>query len=265
MSQKLGIVVSVVCLMGMVGCASEQIEPLPALPEVPDYVQVPHPTGYDLADLNSIFISPLAPKRETLANCEANFYKLRTLTTSPEEIAAGAREMITAHPKEYHWCFYNVLIGVNETLKNDVLWNEKQAKILDDYLFLVPVARAFKSEFNDPRYLRWAIKQYRAASEWVFFRRMELSPQATQEMVEDVSNPFALWRKPEATGSVIEKYGLSKETPVGPAPGVTGPLQAKPLEAKVSDAKDSTRSPASSAKPTELTKPDQPADTAPAF
>ncbi|MGE0616116.1 MAG: hypothetical protein AB7P04_10790, partial [Bacteriovoracia bacterium] len=63
-------------------------------------------------------------------------------------------------------------------------------------------------EYKDPRYLRWAIKQYRMISEYVFYRRVLVGPAMSKELVEEVQNPFSLARRDEEQGSVLDKYAI---------------------------------------------------------
>lgn len=226
------------------GCSTQVLEPLPALPETPAYTQVPHPSGFDIADARMIFSSPLAPKpeeREKLKTCDAGFHKVLEQTRSRDELSAAARELVTSDPVFYHWCFYTKLLEVNDYVTDTASWSDRQKKVLSTYLFLVPLARSFKIEFHDSRYLRWATKQYRDLSEWVFFRKLELGSDATMELLDGVNNPFALWRKPTpAEKSVLEKYGI----PVARDPASGGASEA----VQQSDA---------------LTSPEQPAIPAP--
>lgn len=218
------------------GCSSTEIvEPLPKLPEVPTYAHVAHPQGYDLTDIRLMFYSKLAPKPEDMKGCEAEMLQLRSLTTSIDEVATGARELVIKDPVKYHWCFYAKMLEVYDSLKsNDTFWSEKQKKMMEVYLTLVPIARAFKIEYGDVRYLRAASRQYKQMSEWVFYRKLDLTPDGTQELMEDVSNPFSLWKKPEvAQDSVLEKYGISRSEP-SPM-GLPQPEERSPAALKLSN------------------------------
>lgn len=205
-------------------CSTQVVEPLPALPETPAYTQVPHPSGYDIADLRLVFQSASAPRAEEaekLKACDEPFKKILDQTRSRDEIGAAARELVTADPVFYHWCFYGKILEVNAYVAENASWNERQKKVLDTYLYLVPLARAFNIEFHDSRYLRWVTKQYADLSQWVFFRKVELGKEATLELLDSVNNPFALWRKPtSAENSVLEKYGI----PVARDPASTKPV-----------------------------------------
>lgn len=222
------------------GCSTtEVVEPLPKLPEVPNYAHVAHPQGYDLTDIRLMFYSKLAPKPEDMKGCGDEMVKLRTMTTSIDEIATGARELVLKDPVKYHWCFYAKMIEVYDSLKStDTYWSEKQKKVMEVYLTLVPIARAFKVEYGDVRYLRVANRQYKQMSEWVFYRKVDLTPEGTEELMEDVSSPFSLWKKPEiASESVLEKYGIARTepSPMGLAmPEDRAPAALKPVEAPTS-------------------------------
>lgn len=226
------------------GCSTtEVVEPLPKLPEVPNYAHVAHPQGYDLTDIRLMFYSKLAPKPEDMKGCGDEMLKLRSLTTSIDEVASGARELVLKDPVKYHWCFYAKMLEVYDSLKStETYWSEKQKKVMEVYLTLVPIARAFKVEYGDVRYLRVANRQYKQMSEWVFYRKVDLTPEGTEEMMEDVSNPFSLWKKPEmASESVLEKYGIARTepSPMGlampeeRAPASLTPAQVPPTSAPI--------------------------------
>jgi len=202
-------------MTGIGGCSTTELNP-PAPPpaEPPPYVLVPHPAGTDLGDLRGMMLSPETPSQESLKTCDADFMKLRLLTVSEEERRQGARELVKRNPVEYHWCYYGKLLELEGILKSSSAIDERQKKTIEAYQFLVPVARGFLSEFHDSRYLRFAMAHYKRISEWVFFRRLELTPAATSELVQ-VANPFGLWRDPAPQTTILEKYGIIK--PMGDA------------------------------------------------
>lgn len=186
-----------------------QAEPLPALPPTPPgYVQVPHPDGTDVGDLLAIFTDRSAPDPLSLKDCDQDFWKLQAATRSKDELIQGAREFVRVDPVKYHWCFYGKLFELEEQMKASVYIDERQAHVLKAYQFLTPMSRAFLLEYSDSRYLRWAVNRYRRLSEYVFYRRVELSPQATSELTSS-SNPFGNYRPAaEPPKGILEKYGL---------------------------------------------------------
>jgi hypothetical protein len=201
-------------IFGVSACTTaEKVAQVEPTLTVPDYVGSPHPEGYDLADLRAIFLKPQAPKPEEVASCDAAVVKLRSLTQSDDEVGNGTRTLVKNEPVKYHWCFYWKILQLEEGLKASVFLDEKQKAVLDAYAFLTPVSRAYLSEFRDSRYLRWAVKHYRNLSALLFYRRLELTPQTTVELVE-ASNPFTLLRSLEAPKPVLEKYGIASEAPV---------------------------------------------------
>ena len=168
-------------MIGWLGCSTQEVKPQVALPQVPQYLYVLHPAGLDLNDVRAIFKSPRAPSEGQLQGCDSDFQKLRTLTNSKEEINQGAREFVMTQPEKYHWCFY---------------WNilELQAELS-----------------KDTRYLRWAVKNYKDLSTWIFYRRVELTPEATADLLENIRNPYALWRKDTKRKPILEKYHLLEQ------------------------------------------------------
>lgn len=209
-----------------VGCSSTALTP-PATPQPPPpaYVGVPHPTGSDLADLHAILIHKNFPEPEILKDCDQDFQKLYKLSLSEGERKQGVRELVKRNPVYFHWCFYQKSYNVEEKVRSDAYIDDKQKTVLDTYTFLVPIARAYMSEFRDSRYLRWAVTQYRRLSERVFFRRLDLTPEQTSELVQ-ISNPFGLWREPELSTSVLDKYNIQKRE----EPTTIGTLGSTPIQ-----------------------------------
>ncbi|MGK5084517.1 hypothetical protein WDW37_14575 [Bdellovibrionota bacterium FG-1] len=212
-------------IAGAGGCSTTEVNPhAPPQALPPPYVQVPHPVGYDLADLRAIMTDRLAPRSEDLKDCDKDFKKLKSLTQNNDELILGARELVKQDPVKYHWCFYGQLVQLEDDLKTESFFSERQKKVLDTYSFVTPVGRAFMAEFHDSRYQRWALRYYVRLSEWIFYRKLEVTPQATAELVE-ASNPFGLLREPPGHMPVLEKYNILKaEGPVAPVP--TAPAQS---------------------------------------
>lgn len=210
-------------MLGWSGCSSTQYVPDAPLPSVPELTGAPHPGSYTLSDARSIFAASGAPSPEALLGCEAQVNKLAGLTQSKEELRQGVRELVRAHPIHYHYCFYRRMIQLSESVTLESSWRHRQLAVIDAYTFLVPVAHAFKDEVNDSRYLRWAVQQYAALSESVFYRKVELTPKMVMELVEISPNPYAEWRvSGKQSGGILEKYGMRPELPTVPVVS-TGP------------------------------------------
>jgi hypothetical protein len=176
---------------------------------------VPHPNGYSISDLRAIFTTLLAPNQVELKDCDADFKKLRSATQAAAELNQGARELVRRDPVKYHWCYYHMVLQLEDTLKSETYLDEKQKSVIDTYAILTPMARAFMQEYHDSRYVRWGINHYRQVSAWVFYRKVEMTPQATSELVE-ASNPFGLLKEATPTLPILEKYGIVK--PADPVP-----------------------------------------------
>lgn len=192
-------------------CTTTEVRPIGAAVTVPpEYVSMSHPKGFEVSDLRALFLDPKSPKLESIQGCDSDYRKLRDLTTIEDEIREGAREMVTRFPVQYHWCFYGKILELENAFKTESYIDLKQKNILTTYAFLVPLARAFLHVFKDSRYLRWSVQHYRHLSEWNFYRRLELSPETTSELVE-VANPFGLWKDSAPVGerSVLKKYHLA--------------------------------------------------------
>jgi hypothetical protein len=194
-------------------CSTTEISPQ-APPETapPQYLAVPQPAGYELGDLTSMFVMKGAPTAEEIKTCDASFRKLWQLAQSVDERKQGVRELVRSDPVHLHWCFYGKIHYLEEGLKAESFIDVRQKSVLETYEFLVPIARAFISEFHDSRYMRWAVRHYRRLSEWMFYRKLDLTPQATSELVE-AANPFGPWRETDGKYSILEKYGLAEVKP----------------------------------------------------
>ncbi len=204
-----GLALSLVWILAQSCATGSEMEALSELPEVPEYAHVPHPGGYDLADLRSIFLEPKALQPDTWSSCDSDFKKLSALTEIPDELERGARELVLRDAAKMHWCFYSKFIGIEaEMARPESFLEDKQKAVVEAYSFIAPIARAFRLEYQDTRYLRWAMIHYRRLSEWVFYRRLELAPEASRDLAETPNNPFSKVRMDEEKRSVLEKYGI---------------------------------------------------------
>ncbi len=207
------------------GCSTTEVTPvLPVDP--PDYTQVPHPEGSDLNDISVLFMDKRAPMMPEFAlNCDHDFRKLISFTQSLQELQQGYRELVKSDPVRLHWCFYGKLLKLEGDLKTEAYVEERQKKVLETFEFIAPIARAFISEFHDSRYLRCAVYRYRKISEWVFYRRLDVTPQGTYELVQP-TNVFGLWRKTDGDFAILNKYLINVESsPLISNPGVsTSPI-----------------------------------------
>ena len=213
-------------------CASTQVVRAPAaLPELPKYSRVPHPNGFDLADLKAIFFHPSAPTgaREAFSDtCDSDFRKLAGATPLRHERSSGALELVESMPEDLHWCFYAKILKLQEVLQSDSTWTERQNRILETYEFLTPVANAFHDHYHDSRYLRWASQYYSKVSEWVFFKKVVPTPENTLLLTAGTRTSIEPWVAPASGAkepSVFSKYGLSLKPSVAGAPN---PLESVP-------------------------------------
>ncbi len=202
---------------------TKEVPPLEPLPVVPEIAGVRHPSGYEWADLEAVFLGPDVPSPDVWKGCEKVLQTLNEKTVSRDERDRGALEWVADEPVKAHWCFYDGLRQLHTSLEKTESILEKQKQVLSAFSTLIPTARAFQKEFQDTRYLRWAIHEYRKLSEQVFYQSLTLSPDMTALLVETGPDPSSIWRRPaEQTGSVLEKYGLrvpvmAEPTPVAPA------------------------------------------------
>lgn len=200
------------------GCASTTVvEEKPVIPEVPEYVRVPHPVNFELASLRAIFYSPLAPQDvqgEFSKVCDSEFQKLAEVSNSMEERKKAANELVSGDPERMHWCFYAKISKLQEALQGDTTWTHRQKKVFETFTFLSPTANAFFEVYHDSRYLRWATQYYSKISEWVFFRKVNPGPDSTMALLDGAaSSNLEPWipvdTKISKKDSVFTKYGIS--------------------------------------------------------
>ena len=201
----------IICVGILAACSTGQkTEVLPqVIPQVPTITEVPHPSGYDMGDLRHLFLDQRAPTLASLTGCDSNFEKLMNATQSVEERTAGIAELVKSDPVGYHWCFYGKIIQLEEQLKGDQYIDQKQKDVLKVYDFLVPVAHSYLALFDDSRYLRWAVRNYRKLSDYVFYRRLELTPSMTSQLV-DAEDPIPEKALSPDSVSVLAKYKINQ-------------------------------------------------------
>ncbi len=199
-----------IALLLMSACSSTQVAQAPAPISEPEKIPVlalPHPEGHASADLEALLKLPEAPQAPE--SCHVTQRELAKRVLDSQELERGVAELVIDQPALQHWCFYHRFRRLDSELKELDGILKKQQHLIEAYRDILPVARAFQSEFKDSRYLRWAIQTYRRVSPQVFFRAVELTPEATQEMVL-IERPFSDWRTPASGLSVLEKYGLKE-------------------------------------------------------
>jgi len=214
----------------LVACSSTQVNPPSPEEGKPEasnsqlnhfggVLDLPHPVGMDYADLREIFFSPSAPKVADLKSCDKEVNQLIELTLAKAEFEKGVRELVKASPQLYHWCFYGKLMGLVQDLRGDQYIDQKQKLTVSTFQVLVPVARAMLEELQDSRYLRWAVRSYQRMSEWVFYRRLELSPLGTSEMI-GLGSDYVTERRDKVSGedSVLTRYGIRRAPASEPNP-----------------------------------------------
>jgi hypothetical protein len=188
------------------------------VPILPQYTGIPHPAGYDLSDIRVIFEHPTAPKNfgnELALTCDEALAQLMQKTSVADEIQSGARELVSRDPEGMHWCFYSKVLKLNQTLQSQSSWKTREHEVLTTFKTLAPISNAFFSEFKDSRYLRWAATYYSKVSEWVFFRKVDPTPESTllltvgtRTSLEPAADLHSAGRAP-ASSSIYDRYGIS--------------------------------------------------------
>lgn len=198
--------------LGFQSCSTPETVPLPIIPEKPmTYLSAPFPQGYENADLNALMFGRDAPDPADIKGCEKDYAKIFSYSASRVELKRAADELVLAEPYYYHWCFFYKMFELESKLHEIPYIKERQDLVLSSYEFLTSIARAFVRQLNETRYLRFAIKRYQKLSEYLFFRKVDLTPAMTQEILE-AHDPYGNMRMKtvEETLSVLEKYGIQK-------------------------------------------------------
>lgn len=215
-------------MLQMEGCSTSEVH-APPIGIPPAYTQVPHPQGNSSSDIKALFLGNQAPDADVISkDCDKDFRKLIGLTQSINERTEGIRELVKQDPVTYHWCFYGKMLTLETEVKKDTFIDEKQKIVLDGYEFLVPIAKAFSAQYHDTRYLRIALNRYKKLSEWLFYRRLDLTPEGTVELVQP-ENPFGVWRENEGGYAILDKYHLSKPAADPAAPANSTPASVAPV------------------------------------
>lgn len=242
------VALTVTAVAGLAGCSSTTVvQDKPVIPEVPEYVKVPHPISFELASLRAIFYSPMAPQDiqgEFSQTCDSEFQKLAELSNSLEERQKAAVELVSGDPERMHWCFYGKISKLQETLQGDTTWGERQKKVFQTFTYLSPIANAFLEVYHDSRYLRWATQYYSKISEWVFFRKVTPGPETTLSIIGSAGQSnLEPWvpidTKISKKDSVFSKYGISLAPTV--ASGVNPLDHAERVPASVEPEKVETK------------------------
>ncbi len=227
--RSLAVLFCIAALLSVFGCSTTEMEPLPPLPKVPEYTSVPHPQGFYLSDLDALFNQTLQFTDSELNSCDSKIKTLREKTSIQSEIDRGVRELVASEPVFYHWCFYYKISKLHDALNEIQSLKERQNQLISTYASVAPLARGFQAEYQDTRYLQWAVKDYRLLSQRVFYRALTLTPEASSQMVEATPSPYALWRKdPKQSGSVLEKYGIQSREEVSSGTPITS--QSEPMK-----------------------------------
>lgn len=210
------ILVPILALNSLQGCSTAEVAPdSSVMPEVPDYVKVPHPVGYEIAEIRALFENPLAPKDglgSFTENCDQEFRLLAQATSIKEERRQGAGELVTLNAEKMHWCFYGKVERMQYNLKNEQSWSARQKIVLGTYEFLTPIANAFLAIYHDSRYMRWATQYYSQISEWIFFRKVVPGPENTLALTTSATTDLESWTTENAKNkqklSVFTRYGI---------------------------------------------------------
>lgn len=220
-------------------CSTQQVTPLATMPEVPVYLGVTHPSGYTLGDLEAVLYSGNIPKGEDLSKCDEPYQKLKERTQSHPEIRQGIKELVIQNPVKYHWCFYYKIRELQDALVQESNLRARQARLLDMYSFLVPIAQSFREEYQDTRYWRWAIVHYTQMSEWLFDRPLQPGKEWEELLAQGWKTPETYFQQtPRQETGILQKYGIQQE-PQEPKDG-GGASGAKNAELARTPASDPT-------------------------
>lgn len=123
-----------------------------------------------MSDLKALFLDRKAPALSSLEQCDFDYLAEKRLARTKEELFMAFPAHVQSRPEFYHWCFYSKLLKLRELTPEDGKLSEKQKMVLDNYVFLAHLARVFQADFDDVRYLRFAVLNYQRLSEALFLQ-----------------------------------------------------------------------------------------------
>jgi len=148
------------------------------------YQDRPHPKGLKIGDIMDIFTDKRAPSLESLKKCDLQFVQFST----KEAVSKDARKLwasgfVKNDPYLTHWCFYTrLMLVVNSIFQESETWAYSD-NLIQEFMYLAPIARAFLDWHGDIQYLFFSIRQYSILHEKIFREKVELTPEMTSFLV----------------------------------------------------------------------------------
>lgn len=112
-------------------------------------------------DVKSLFLIKDAPERSQFDKCDFDYQAETMLSKNKEELFTTMPAHVKSDPVRYHWCFYHKILRLEEDLEKQDYIEEKQKLVVERYLFLTHLARIFQVDLDDPRYLDFALHNYK--------------------------------------------------------------------------------------------------------
>jgi hypothetical protein len=134
--------------------------------------KVQHPHRLTTEAIRALFNDAAAPDKKTLEKCDFDYQVERMLARNPEDTITTLTEHVRDDPEHYHWCFYAKVLSLEIELAQREFLDEKQNTVLKRYMILVHIARAFKSAFDDSKYLEFAVANYKRLNLLYFGREL---------------------------------------------------------------------------------------------
>jgi hypothetical protein len=134
-----------------------------------------HPASIQESDLIALFTDPKVPTGDVLERCDFEYHVEKSLSKGKQKLFFALPKYVQADPLRYHWCFY---YRTQQLVTRVVDANTALVYVE----FLADLARIFKADFDDSRYLTHVIQVYRELSRREFFTPLRLSSETIQEL-----------------------------------------------------------------------------------
>lgn len=141
----------------------------------PEY---PHPTQVSASSTKQLLITHDQPSAQDLDACRANLLSSANATTSVPALAAATENfdmLISESPSKYHWCFYQILSQLDDSLASTTLeLTQKYQTFVNEVKILFILAQALDAKISPPVYCQYLKLRYVDISRNYFGRRLSV-------------------------------------------------------------------------------------------
>ena len=140
---------------------------------------LPHPASPTAWNTKSHLMSHPRPPQEKLDNCMGEMEQLATEVKNPRALIQSTKKIaveVRRFKFLYHWCFYNMIVVLDNKLLNDglgLLLDERTKNFQNTMKTLWMLARSLDSGNQDKPYFRYLRLRYIQLSRDFFGRHLE--------------------------------------------------------------------------------------------